>query len=420
VAITMDLTLRMSYEPGATINLKPVPGDDSFAWRWQALPFTEVDDPHTFVLPLLWRSGEPVGLLRVSRGPFTMMAEPVLALLHCLALVLRDLVSGVEAISPGEVPPLYSPRRVMMAYEAKRLTTPAILAEGVRAQLAYFQHGKIFSELRAMDERAIHDEAFGLVRGAFVLMGYKPKDVAKWAQIRFFLRYPRKLWEHMRELPLEIAETEEVRAQEKARWDTFRLVTHRVDFNTIEKHASAPVRMLMRWVRAAKLTHNLALTIEREHKPSEPSAVANVIFDQVDTNQDGFIDVVELVNYLLREYSHEVAHRMVRVLDTDHDGQIDRDEWNRGFNSGMMAEVIERFKRERDQGNERAKRLEGRRGAALGMTVGVAAAQFESEKPVKQHTSKADGGKKGVQTGSSAKPPKASKRDRASKPSGAA
>ena len=45
----------------------------------------------------------------------------------------------------------------------------------------------------------------------------------------------------------------------------------------------------------------------------------------LDKNGDGMIDVKELVNYLLREYSNTVVvHRLIRVLDSVSDAGRDR------------------------------------------------------------------------------------------------
>ena len=90
-------------------------GNDEHVWRWQPLQHTDPADAHNFVLCLRWRLGEPIGTLRVSCGTFTEMSEQLITLLHVLAVVLREAVDAIEAMSPGDSPPLFNPHQVPAA-----------------------------------------------------------------------------------------------------------------------------------------------------------------------------------------------------------------------------------------------------------------------------------------------------------------
>jgi len=374
-ALSMSAMLRVTYEPDATVDFTPVIGDDSYVWKWQSFEYTDPNDPSSFVVCLAWRLGEPVGLLRVSCGTFTEMNEQIVTLLHTIAVVLQETVAEIETLSPGVVPPLISPREVMMAYEAKRWQAPVLLEAEIQAQLQWFDYNKIFAELRAMDEKAINEKVLSLVQGAFCLMGYCRKSVDKWHQIRVLLKNPRKLRDQMVALPLS---AENMIEAEQAKWDNLMMATKKLDFAEIEKHGSAPTKMLLRWVNAVELTHNIALAIEKEKLEDQPTPIANQVFDSIDVDKDGYIDVKELVNYMIREFSSAAAHRMVRVLDADNDHKISRAEWHRGWNTGMMAEVLEKVKLEKQAASDDQARLRKRRGDALQLGVGIAAAQYEA------------------------------------------
>lgn len=79
-------------------------------------------------------------------------------------------------------------------------------------------------------------------------MGYCRKSVDKWHQIRVLLKNPRKLRDQMVALPLS---AENMIEAEQAKWDNLMMATKKLDFAEIEKHGSAPTKMLLRWVREA-------------------------------------------------------------------------------------------------------------------------------------------------------------------------
>ena len=69
-------------------------------------------------------------------------------------------------------------------------------------------------------------------------------------------------------------------------------------------------------VNAVELTHNIALAIEKEKLEDQPTPIANQVFDSIDVDKDGYIDVKELVNYvrdspksraLFRAAAHELC-----------------------------------------------------------------------------------------------------------------
>jgi len=183
-------------------------------------------------------------------------------------------------------------------------------------------------------------------------------------------------------------------ASELKRWDAWHRATARLDFVDLEKHGTAPVKMLLRWVQACEMTHNIACAIEKELEASKESPMANQLFDIIDKDGDGYVDAKELVAYMIKEFSTTVAHRLLRVLDADNDVKVSRAEWHKGWNTGQMMEVLDQARKEKEAGGK-SRMQERRRANVMEMTVAAAAAQWE------QRSSSVD-------SISSKKPPKSS------------
>jgi Ca2+-binding EF-hand superfamily protein len=94
-------------------------------------------------------------------------------------------------------------------------------------------------------------------------------------------------------------------------------------------------------VQAARLVQTISIAIGSAPEMSaEPDPVANTVFDAIDRNGNDNISSAELMAYLLREFPSRVAHTLLRVLDTDNNGQIDRQEWQRGWKQGLCSQVL--------------------------------------------------------------------------------
>jgi hypothetical protein len=119
------------------------------------------------------------------------------------------------------------------------------------------------------------------------------------------------------------------------------------------------------------MAHNISecITIER-HGEDKVDPIADGIFDAIDRNGDGLVDSKELIRYMVKEYSTQAAHKLIRVLDTDGDNRISRAEWNTGWNKGLMSELLMKEKPTRD-------RLATRRNQGpMALTVAAAAKSY--------------------------------------------
>ena len=63
---------------------------------------------------------------------------------------------------------------------------------------------------------------------------------------------------------------------------------------------------------------------------------------------------VELTKYLLKEFPSSVAHKTLKILDTDQDKKVSRSEWRRGWADGLLTEFVNRetAKAEGDESKE--------------------------------------------------------------------
>ena len=69
---------------------------------------------------------------------------------------------------------------------------------------------------------------------------------------------------------------------------------------------------------------------------------ADEIFDAIDKDHSGTIEMKELVHYLLvvHKAPRKEAHHLLRSLDMDdHDGKISRAEWHRGWQAGLLLNL---------------------------------------------------------------------------------
>lgn len=403
-AISAHELVYVNYQDGATMDLTPVVGDDAFVWKWQALGYTDPNDAKKFVLPLFWRLGEPIGLLRIDCGTFTEMSEALLMLCHTMAIVIKEAIEELENLSPGETPPLFSIQKVMHAFEAKRPECSELLNKEIHAQLEYFDQQKVFAELRHLEGKHVDDKMLLLVQGCFVLMGYKESDVKSWSKIQHYLKNPRKLKDQMSALDLGAGDGEEDKkyAELGKRWNTSHKLTDKVDLADLDKRSSAPVKLLIRWLTAVELAHNIAESHFKETRENEIDPLATKIFNDIDADGDGWVVPKELVSYMVKEYGSKSAHQLLHVLDSDHDHKISIDEWHKGWNSGMMMEVILKAKEEKEEGGKE-RLTQKRRGQAVDHALAMAAAAQQHNRKSSVKSMSGTGGSSKATVSSSSK-----------------
>ena len=92
-----------------------------------------------------------------------------------------------------------------------------------------------------------------------------------------------------------------------------------------------------------------AATHFSSNAPPPPNKVADRIFDEIDTDGSGELNIDELLQYLLDKFPSSVAHKMLRILDTDQDKKVSRDEWRRGWADGLLSEFVEKEEKKAEE-----------------------------------------------------------------------
>lgn len=80
-------------------------------------------------------------------------------------------------------------------------------------------------------------------------------------------------------------------------------------------------------------------TRNRSDKPtSKEYAVAETIFDIIDSDKSGTIDLTEMAKYLIEQGEQPSrVQSFFDKMDADGDGSITREEWKKGWAKGVIA-----------------------------------------------------------------------------------
>lgn len=360
------------------------PGGGGDIWNWQPLLYTTNKD---FTLPLRWKFGDPIGVLTVKCGSFTKMDEELLMLLNVMTQVLHEAVTEIEGLVPGDTPPLMTMNLVLDSYEATRMRMPVIMRKEISTQLQIFDALKVFAEIKSIKKDVVTKETLKVMQGVLIMLSYAKKDVADWPHVQKAVSNASKLHEKMMAI-----DPNDLSAKSKKVWDNYHSVIKDSEFLKIQ-HDNATSQaevLLIRWLLALSSVNNISHAIELESQPAPADAVADSIFDQIDTDRSDTLDVKELVTYLVKEYSSQVAHTLLRVLDANADNRISRDEWRRGWADGVLNTVLlresEKMKEKREAaeaaGSATTNRMDRRRrSGVLAMTAAAAAKQLAQSDP---------------------------------------
>ena len=143
---------------------------------------------------------EPVGVLRMTCGTFTKIDEQLIVLFMVMSEVIKEAVTEIEGLTPGDAPPLNKMDKVLGAYEAMRMRSPQLMQDEINDQLRIFDASKVFSEIKFLKEEVIDGESQRMVQAILIMCGHKRKDLLKWAQVQTILKNPGMLHEKMLEL----------------------------------------------------------------------------------------------------------------------------------------------------------------------------------------------------------------------------
>jgi hypothetical protein len=222
-----------------------------------------------------------------------------------------------------------------------------------------------------------------LLQGILVLLGsIKKKDskISDWKAMQKLFKKPQVLHEAMLKMPL----GDEGGKWAKL-WDDSMACTKGVDYNDLTQRSPAPLVVLIRWLQTVRMVHTISRALASHSKPAPPNPIADKIFDLIDVNSDGSITSSELVAYLLKEFPSNIAHTLLRVVDTDNSGSIDRQEWRKGWETGMLSKLLikeaekEKLKNENQEEGGRLRRKRG--GGVMALTAAAAAEQFREKHP---------------------------------------
>jgi len=372
-------------------------------WHWMPLTHNP-HDPDKFELELKWRLGEPVGVLTVSCGTFTKMDEHLVVLLHVMGDVLINAVDEIEDLTPGDPSPLATVTSVLDEYERNRHLVPVVLQKEVMQQLQVFDGFKVFGELCHFEGKAIDKETFSMMQGLLCLLGWNRKNIKDWDAAKKIFRNSRKLHDAMLEMaqtepePGSKAEAQGIKgipaAALEKRWAEYNICVRGIDLRALSDRSPASIQLILRWLDVMKMEHSIEGAIAEEAKPPPADPIADKIFDDIDTNKNGFLEASELTAYLLKEFPTKVAHTLLRVLDSDMDKKVSRDEWRRGWADGLLTSLLlaEHKKDQEENKREEGARMRAKRGSnVMGLTVAAAAAEFNAKHAAE---AAAGGGKK--------------------------
>ena len=358
-------------------------------WMWQ--PFVHnPNDPSKFELELKWKFGESIGVLTATCGTFTPMDDKLVVLLHVMSDVLECAIIAIEDLTPGDQSPLSTVTQVLDEYERARSDIPKYLAKQIHSQLLVFDSAKVFSEISHFEPKAVDKETFHVMQGYLCLLGHPRKNLDKWEAVRKCFKNPRNIHDKMLQLDV-VAEPDEAMDR---RWAEFDMSVKNLNLRAVGDRAPTSVTLIIRWLEAVHMTRNITNAIGEEAKPAPPNPVADMIFDEIDANKDDHLQANEITAYLLREFPTKVAHTVLRVLDTDLDNMVSREEWRRGWADGLLSDLLMREHDKEENRHEEGYRMSHRREAGVNaLTLAAAAAAAAAHEAEKASSKKSKGDK---------------------------
>jgi hypothetical protein len=124
---------------------------------------------------------------------------------------------------------------------------------------------------------------FRYLQGFLCLLGHKRKAVREWSGAKSVFRKEAKaLRERMADLII-LPENGDKAANK--RWTELELSHSGLDLKTLEQRVPESIKVLMRWLAAVQMAHNIAVAVDKEQKPPAADPVADRIFDDIDVRR---------------------------------------------------------------------------------------------------------------------------------------
>lgn len=324
------------------------------SWEWQPFQYRDSKNPRKFVATLGWAGqasmgtvAQPIGVLTLELGTFTEWDEHLLLLWQGSVHLVKEAIAKIEKIDVGYPAPLATVAMVVSAETELRSRMPKILQSQICHQLTLFDSRPVFAELVAMMKHAKskvqqQPAIFAVMRSFLILLGYSPKSLSKWEKVASTVKKYVEVVEKMKAftesealLRTSHASKEKGKATKKKSaaeipWDASAAACQGWTHKELEAHLSFPVLLLSRWISAVSQVHTIAIACMEDEEPEDHIA-ADALFNQLDEDNSGSIDMKELMAHLFltERMSTEQVHALVRSLDASGDGRVSRQEFRR-------------------------------------------------------------------------------------------
>ena len=327
-------------------------------WAWQPLEYMHPTNDKRFELPLKFEGGEPIGLFTVECGTFTKMDEQLIALLHTTAKMLIDAVSDVAHMELGYEFPLSYPGKVLSEYEKRYDKIGDVLASElsrcVKTSMAFYN-----SIVEAATYCTKVDDA-DTRRLMQAILALASKPCGDWATVRKELKKARELVEALATVGLmtdapalgkaatmpNLGTAKEEKAQKPlkksksakkcknaSRWNLAESYVKGIDFSTLEDKSPVPICILIRWFKAARRVYNICVTLAMP-KDEVVNPLCAKIFKEIDADGSGTLSTKEMIKYMASEFDAEAVMKLLKVIDSNSDGQVTWEEWLQAWQNG--------------------------------------------------------------------------------------
>jgi len=224
-------------------------------WDWQPMPYHASGDLKKFEIELRWTHEEVLGVLVVDCSDLDELDEQMVELLHTTTPLIQQCVEDIGSMHVGDPCPLASVPQMQAAFSQARLLLPIKLQSEMRRQLSQLDAQKIFAEIHHYD--TVGDDTQQLFKAVLILLGHEKEAVGDWFEVRKHL-VPALVRDM---LALDLSdETRKLRH----RWAESSRATLKIDLKKLMDKATAPVKIIIKWLQSTRLLHKVVLQLLHE------------------------------------------------------------------------------------------------------------------------------------------------------------